>query len=193
MLSVKRETPSVVTLDLGLPPYPSEVKEGFAALSEMLSHDGFAKVIVITGQGEKDNALKAAGEGAYDFFCKPIQIDELKVVLQRAFYVSQLERENRELQLRSNGEPFAAMLGTSPQMQEVFVSIRKVAVTDAPVLITGESGTGKELVAKAIHQLIPISNQDDINLVGWVRRVLAVTHQYSVCYASLTHPTKISF
>ncbi len=149
----RQEIPPVVTLDLGLPPHPSEAEEGFAALSEMLSHDGFAKVIVITGQGEKDNALKAVGEGAYDFFCKPIQIDELKVVLQRAFYVSQLERENRELQLRSNGEPFAAMLGTSPQMQEAFASIRKVAATDAPVLITGESGTGKELVAKATHKL----------------------------------------
>jgi two-component system NtrC family response regulator len=149
----KRETPSVVTLDLGLPPSPSEVKEGFAALAEMLSHDGFAKIIVITGQGEKDHALKAIGQGAYDFFCKPIQIDELKVVLQRAFYVSQLERENREYQLQSNGEPFAAMLGASPQIEEVFASIRKVATTEVPVLITGESGTGKELVAKAIHQL----------------------------------------
>jgi len=149
----KRETPSVVTLDLGLPPYPSEVREGFAALNEMLSHDGFAKIIVITGQGEKDHALKAIGQGAYDFLCKPTQIDELKVVLQRAFYVSQLERENRELQLQSNGEPFAAMLGASPEIQEVFASIRKVATTEVPVLITGESGTGKELVAKAIHQL----------------------------------------
>jgi two-component system, NtrC family, response regulator len=149
----KREIPSVVTLDLGLPPCPSEVREGFTALSEMLSHDGFAKIIVITGQGEKDNALKAVGEGAYDFFCKPIQIDELKVVLQRAFYLSQLERENRELQLQYVAEPFVTMLGTSPQIQEVFASIRKVAVADVPVLITGESGTGKELVAKAVHQL----------------------------------------
>jgi len=149
----KRETPSVVTLDLGLPPYPSEVREGFAALNEMLSHDGFAKIIVITGQGEKDHALKAIGQGAYDFLCKPTQIDELKVVLQRAFYVSQLERKNRELQLQSNGEPFATMLGASPEIQEVFALIRKVAATDVPVLITGESGTGKELVGKAIHQL----------------------------------------
>jgi two-component system NtrC family response regulator len=128
----KRETPSVVTLDLGLPPYPSEAREGFATLNEMLSHDGFAKIIVITGQGEKDHALKAIGQGAYDFFCKPIQIDELKVVLQRAFYVSQLERENREYQLQSNGEPFAAMLGASPQIEEVFASIRKVATTEVP-------------------------------------------------------------
>jgi two-component system NtrC family response regulator len=149
----KQEAPFVVTLDLGLPPYPAEAREGFAALGEMLSHDGHAKIIVITGQGEKENALKAVRDGAYDFFAKPIQIDELKVVLHRAFYVSQLERENRELQSRSEGEPFAAMLGTSPQIQEVFASIRKVAASDVPILITGESGTGKELAAKAIHQL----------------------------------------
>ena len=149
----KEETPPVVTLDLGLPPRPAEVEEGFKALAEMLLHDGFAKIIVITGQGEKDNALKAVGEGAYDFFSKPIQIDELKVVLRRAFYVSQLERENRELQQRLSAESFKGMLGSSPQMQEVFASIRKVATTEVPVLITGESGTGKELVAKAIHQM----------------------------------------
>ena len=126
---------------------------GPTTLTEMLSHDGFAKIIVITGRGEKDHALKAIGQGAYDFFSKPIQVDELKVVLQRAFYVSRLERENRELQVQSHGEPFAAMLGASLQIQEVFASIRKVAGTDVPVLITGESGTGKELVAKAVHQL----------------------------------------
>jgi len=148
---LKRETPSVVTLDLGLPPYPREVKEGFLALNELLSHGGFIKIIIITGQEEKDHALKAIGEGAYDFFCKPIQIEELKFVLNRAFYVSQLEREHRELQQRLSGESFEGMLGISPQMQEVFSSIRKVATTEVPVLIVGESGTGKELVAKAIH------------------------------------------
>jgi len=147
-----KERPPVVTLDLGLPPNPGEVQEGFLALAEMLSQDGLVKVIVITGQGEKDYALKAIGEGAYDFFCKPIQIDELKVVLNRAFYVSQLEREYRELQQRLSGESFEGMLGTSPQIQEVFSSIRKVATTEVPVLIVGESGTGKELVAQAIHR-----------------------------------------
>ena len=147
-----KERPHVVTLDLGLPPNPGEVQEGFLALAEMLSQDGLVKVIVITGQGEKDYALKAIGEGAYDFFCKPIQIDELKVVLNRAFYVSQLEREYRELQQRLSGESFEGMLGTSPQIQEVFSSIRKVATTEVPVLIVGESGTGKELVAQAIHR-----------------------------------------
>jgi two-component system NtrC family response regulator len=148
---LKRETPSVVTLDLGLPPYPREVKEGFLALNELLSHGGFIKIIIITGQEEKDHALRAIGEGAYDFFCKPIQIEELKFVLNRAFYVSQLEREHHELQQRLSGESFEGMLGISPQMQEVFSSIRKVATTEVPVLIVGESGTGKELVAKAIH------------------------------------------
>jgi two-component system NtrC family response regulator len=147
-----KERPSVVTLDLGLPPLPGEVKEGFRALAEILSQDGLAKVIVITGQGEKDHALKAIGEGAYDFFCKPIQIEEIKVVLNRAFYVSQLEREHRKLQQRLSGESFEGMLGTSPQIQEVFSSIRKVATTEVPVLIVGESGTGKELVARAIHR-----------------------------------------
>jgi len=146
-----RERPSVVALDLGLPPYPGEVKEGFQALAEILSQDSMLKVVIITGQGEKDHALKAIGEGAYDFFCKPIQIEEFKVVLNRAFYVSQLERGHRELQQQMSGGSFEGMLGTSPQMQEVFSSIRKVATTEVPVLIMGESGTGKELVAKAIH------------------------------------------
>ncbi|MBM4338950.1 MAG: PEP-CTERM-box response regulator transcription factor [Deltaproteobacteria bacterium] len=143
--------PLVVTLDLGLPPRPGEVEEGFLTLNEILSQKGLVKVIVITGQGEKDHALRAIGEGAYDFFCKPIQIEELKIILNRAFYVSQLEVEHRELKQRMSGESFEGMVGTSPQMQEVFSTIRKVATTDVPVLIAGESGTGKELVAKAIH------------------------------------------
>jgi two-component system NtrC family response regulator len=149
----KQEAPPVVTLDLGLPPHPGETEEGFKALAEILSQDGHAKIIVITGQGEKENALKAVGEGAYDFFSKPIQIEELKVVLHRAFYLSQLEREHDDLRKKLSAVPFEGMLGTSPQMEEVFASIRKVATTEAPVLILGDSGTGKELVAKAIHQM----------------------------------------
>jgi two-component system NtrC family response regulator len=147
-----KERPPVVTLDLGLPPYPGEVQEGFLTFTEMLSQDPLVKVVIITGQGEKDHALRAIGEGACDFFCKPIQFEELKIVLSRAFYISRLEREHRELQERLSGDSFEGMLGTSPQMQEVFSSIRKVATTEVPVLIIGESGTGKELVAKAIHR-----------------------------------------
>jgi len=149
----KTEKPPVVTLDLGLPPNPGGVEEGFLALSEMLGQDNSAKVIVISGQGEKDNALKAIGLGAYDFFSKPIQIEELKVVLSRAFYLSQLEKEYHELQGRMSEDSFQGMLGTDPKMQEVFSAMRKVATTDAPVLIIGESGTGKELVAKALHRM----------------------------------------
>jgi len=148
---INKVKPLVVTLDLGLPPYPSEVTEGFLALGEILGENSLIKVIVITGQGQKEHALKAIGFGAYDFFTKPIQIEELKIVLRRAFYLAELERQNRELQEQLMGDSFRGMIGANPKMQQVFSAIRKVAPTDAPVLITGESGTGKELVAKAIH------------------------------------------
>jgi two-component system, NtrC family, response regulator len=151
----KKERPSVVTLDLGLPPHPNDSEEGFLCLNGIRELDSQAKIIVITGQGERENALKAVGTGAYDFFCKPIQIEELKIVLGRAFYISHLEREYHELQERCYVDSFEGMIGASPQMQGVFTSIRKVATTDAPVLIVGESGTGKELVAKAIHRISP--------------------------------------
>jgi two-component system, NtrC family, response regulator len=150
---MRKEKPAVVTLDLGLPPLPAGVEEGFAVLNEIQNEYGQTKVIIITGRGEKENALRAVEKGAYDFFYKPIQIDELKVVLRRAFHLSQLERELRELQQRLSGDTFEGMLGTCTKMQEVFTVIRKVATTDAPVLIMGESGTGKELVARAMHRL----------------------------------------
>jgi len=149
---VKREKPAVVTLDLGLPPEPDGVEEGFLAISNILEQAAWIKIIVITGQGEKENALKAVRLGAYDFFLKPVRMDELKVVLQRAFYLFRVEAENRELQQRVSGQGFESMLGSSPNMLEVFAAIRKVAPTKASVLIRGESGTGKELVARAIHQ-----------------------------------------
>lgn len=150
----KVERPAVVTLDLGLPPHPRDMEEGFHTLSDILQEDANAKVIVITGHDGREYALQAIGQGAYDFFRKPIQLDELQVIIHRAFHVYQLEREHRALQQRLSGEVlvFEEMLGTSPCMQEVFATIRKVAVTDAPVLVVGESGTGKELVARAIHR-----------------------------------------
>ena len=147
-----KERPTVVTLDLGLPPKPGEVEEGFLTLSEILEQDSMAKVVVITGQGEKDNAIKAIGHGAYDFFCKPIQIEELKIVLNRAVYISRLERDYLDLQEQVKKDSFEGMLGTSSQMQAVFSAINKVASTEVPVLIVGESGTGKELVARAIYR-----------------------------------------
>src|SRR6185312_13429127 len=149
MLSEHR--PQVVLLDLGLPPRPAEPVEGLAALSEILSRDSLVKVIIISGQGERDNALQAIGAGAYDFLPKPADLEMLKLLLKRAFHVASLEREYRQMQ-ELQGETFEGMLGTSPQMQQVFNSIRKVATSDAPVLILGESGTGKEMVAQAIHR-----------------------------------------
>jgi two-component system NtrC family response regulator len=148
----KMERPPVVTLDLGLPPHPREVEEGFRALGDILQEDAYAKVVVITGREGREHALQAIGQGAYDFFRKPIQLDELKVILRRALHVYRLEREHRLLQQRLGSEGFEEMLGSSPQMQDVFVTIHKVANTDAPVLIVGESGTGKELVARALHR-----------------------------------------
>ncbi len=148
----KSEQPAVTLLDLGLPPHPNDCEEGLAALSELLGIDKSAKVIVISGQGEKKNALQAVGAGAYDFVCKPVDIQELKFLLGRCIYVVQLEREYRKLQRSVRAEGFEDMLGSSPQMQGVFANIRKVAKTNVPVLLLGESGTGKEMAALAIHR-----------------------------------------
>ena len=145
--------PMVVLLDLGLPPSPGEPTEGLAALSELLQADNRAKVIIVSGQGEKTNALHAVGAGAYDFLCKPVDVEELKVILRRSFHVAQLERQFWEMQQQFATETFEGMLGTSTAMQDIFSAIRKVATTEAPVLILGESGTGKEMAAKAVHRL----------------------------------------
>ena len=144
--------PTLVALDLGLPPRAQDVEEGFRLLEEILQKDAGAKVVVITGRDERKNALEAIAKGAYDFFCKPIDIEELKVVFRRAEHVCQLEREHQDLQKRLDGQSFEGLLGSSPPMQEVFTATRRVATTDVPVLIVGESGTGKELVAHAIHR-----------------------------------------
>ena len=148
----KAVRPSAVLLDLGLPPRPNEPDEGLAALAEILAVDRSAKVLIVSGQGEKENALRAVGAGAYDFLCKPIDLEELKLVLRRCVYVADLEREHRALQESLRADVFEGMLGSSPQMQAVFAMIRKVAASGAPVLLLGESGTGKEMAAAAIHQ-----------------------------------------
>lgn len=145
------EHPAVITLDLGLPPDPRGVEEGLQTLTAIRQADVHAKVIIITGREERTHALAAIGQGAYDFFRKPIQVDELKVVINRAFYVYQLEVEHRSLQQCLRQEATGDMFGASPPMQAVFETIRQVAASDPPVLIIGESGTGKELVARAIH------------------------------------------
>ena len=150
--SFRANSPAVTLLDLGLPPYPNQCEEGLVALSEVLAVDSTAKVIVISGQGEKQNALQAVGAGAYDFLCKPVEMNELKLLLHRCVQVVELEKEYRQLQRSQRPDVFEEMIGTSPQMQAAFALIRKVAATDAPVLLLGESGTGKEMAAEAIHR-----------------------------------------
>ena len=156
--SFKAQRPPVVLLDLGLPPRPGEPTEGLAALAELLAIEPFVKVIIITGQSERQVAINAVGQGAFAFVAKPVDIAELKVSLKHAFYLGDLEKDYRSLQQALKTEMFEHMLGSSSQMRDVFSSIRKVASTDAPVLILGESGTGKEMAALAIHRRSGRSN-----------------------------------
>jgi two-component system, NtrC family, response regulator len=151
----KKKKPAVTLLDLGLPPRPTDPDEGLATLAELKAVDEMAKVIVISGQGEKKNALEAVAAGAYDFLCKPIDPDELKLLLKRCIYLADLEREYRKAKESQRVTVFEDMMGASPQMQGVFSFIRKVATTTASVLLLGESGTGKEMAALAIHRRSP--------------------------------------
>jgi two-component system NtrC family response regulator len=147
----RKETPDLVTLDVALSPYEHE-KDGLDILEDLLQIDPLLKVIVITGHGEEENALKAISSGACDFYTKPINLDELKIIIKRALHIQRLERENKELVEKLEEKIFEDIIGTSPKMMEVFKTIQKIATTDVIVLITGESGTGKEMVAKAIHR-----------------------------------------
>jgi two-component system NtrC family response regulator len=149
---VRQVRPPVILLDLGLPPDVDGASEGLAILRESLQLNPLAKVIVITGNSDRAKAITAIQSGAYDFIEKPVQLDVLRVVLQRASYLSNLEQDHRELQKKSGQIGFEGLVGDSSQIQEIFRMIRRVGPSDVPVLITGESGTGKELVARAIHR-----------------------------------------
>ncbi|MBI5740247.1 MAG: PEP-CTERM-box response regulator transcription factor [Nitrospirae bacterium] len=150
---VGKKRPPAVTLDLGLPPDEDGASEGLLCLHEMLSMAPETKVIIVTGNNDRESALKAVRMGAYDYYLKPINMNELKIIIQRAYYLYEIERENRELHSILKREAgFAGMIGQSPEMMKVFDTIYKVASTDASVLIMGESGTGKELVARAVHE-----------------------------------------
>jgi len=151
----REQHPALTLLDLGLPPQPNDCSEGLATMEEMLSINPAAKVVVLSGQNERENAIKAIGFGAYDFLPKPIEPELLRLLLRRCLNVVQLEREYHELQKSAPITGFEQMLGASTKMESVFSSIRKVAGTNAPVLLLGESGTGKELAALAIHQRSP--------------------------------------
>jgi len=150
---IRQAMPSLVLLDLGLPPDVDGASEGLAILGETLRLNPAAKVIVVTGNSDHANAVAAIERGAYDFIEKPLHLDVLKVVLQRATYLSNLDRESRAIQRQARGTEFEGLVGNSKPMQDVFGMISRVGPSDVPILITGESGTGKELVARAIHRL----------------------------------------
>jgi two-component system NtrC family response regulator len=149
---VRQAMPRLVLLDLGLPPDTDGASEGLAILRETLQVNPTAKVIVVTGNSDRSKAVAAIESGAYDFIEKPVQLEVLKVVLQRAAYLSNLEQESSSLLERAGQHEFEGILGSSAGIQDVFRMIRRVGPSDVPVLITGESGTGKELVARAIHR-----------------------------------------
>lgn len=147
---IKRENPNLVTLDITLSPYGD--LDGIRVLETIVHYDPRIKVIMITGHDEKEIALKAIQLGAHDYYQKPINLEELKTIINRALYIQKLELENELLTRKLQHEKqFRDILGNSPQMLDVFDTMRKVLTTDVPVLISGESGTGKELVARAIH------------------------------------------
>jgi two-component system NtrC family response regulator len=148
----QQKRPGVMTLDLGLPPDPDGATEGMRILEETLRINPRVKVIVITGNPEKHNALQAIEQGAYDFQNKPVNVEELKIVLRRAYTLYTLEEELKVLQLQKEQEhAFEGIIGESAYIKNIFVMIEKIATTDTSILITGESGVGKELIAKAIH------------------------------------------
>ena len=151
--------PQVVLLDLGLPPSPNDTSEGMATLAALLTLDRSAKIIIISGQSDRENAVRAIGAGAYDFLSKPMDLEQLRMLLQRCIFVSELERDYRQLQDEERPGMFEGILGSNEKMEEVFRIVGKVAKATAPVLILGESGTGKEMVANAIHRRSPFKNK----------------------------------
>ena len=153
---IREKKPQLATLDISLDASLNDTQEGMHLLEEALSIDPKLKVIMITGNNNREFALRAIKQGAYDYYEKPINLEEIKVILKRALYIQKLERENerltRELEERHK---FENIIGSCPGMQDVFSVIRRVSPTDVTVLINGESGTGKELAARAVHYCSP--------------------------------------
>ncbi len=155
--AVRAHEPAVVTLDLGLPPDPDGVTEGFATLREILALKPDTKVIIASGHGARESALTAIAEGAWDFYAKPIDIDVLGMIVARAFHVHGLEAENRRLAARvaASGAGFGGVIAASPEMALVTRTLERVAPANVAVMLLGASGTGKEVLARGIHDASP--------------------------------------
>ena len=154
IVQMRRYEPAVVTMDLGLPPKPNDVSEGFFLLSEILALAPETKIIVLTGQHDRENAVRAVGMGAYDFFSKPFEPELLTLTIERAFRLHDLQAENRRLQQARAGS-VTGLLTRDAGMQKICHTIERVAQTSVTVALLGDSGTGKEVLARGLHQLSP--------------------------------------
>ena len=149
---LRKNTPAVVTMDLGLPPDADSVSEGFKLLQEILAFDPDIKVIVLTGQNDQANALRAVGMGAYDFFAKPFEPELLNLTVERAFRLFELQAENRRLQTLHQPDAMSGLMTRDPEMLRICRMVEKVATSNATVMLLGETGTGKEVLARGLHQ-----------------------------------------
>jgi len=155
----RRHQPGVVLLDLGLPPDPGGVTEGLATLEQILSMAPTTKIIIVTGDNDRANAVKAIGLGAYDFYQKPVDPEILTLVVDRAHRVNTLEQENQQLLCAQQTMPLEGVIGASPQLLKVCQTIEKIAPSNITTLLLGASGTGKELFAQALHNLSPRADE----------------------------------
>ena len=152
IVQLRKHEPAVVTMDLGLPPAPDDVSEGFKLLREILTLAPDTKVIVLTGQHDRENAVKAVGLGAYDFFAKPFEPELLNLTIERAFRMHDLQMENARL-AALEGSPLSGLLTRDPGMLKICRTIEKLASASATVALLGESGTGKEILARGLHMM----------------------------------------
>ena len=159
LAQIRRHEPAVVTMDLGLPPDPDGSTEGLATLQQILALAPDTRVIVLTGNQDHANAVKAIGLGAYDFHQKPCDPEVLNLVIQRAFFLHELQQENRRMQREQADSPMAGVISRAPSMLKICRNVEKVAPTSASVMLLGESGTGKEVLARAVHALSPRSKE----------------------------------
>ena len=158
MEQLRKHQPPVVTLDLGLPPDANGISEGLATLEAIVSQRPDTKVIVVTGQNDRENAVRAVGSGAYDFYHKPIDAEILGMIVNRAYRLRELELENRALMQQSSDHSVGGVVACSPEMVRVCRTVEKVAPSNASILLLGDSGTGKELCARSLHDLSPRAN-----------------------------------